>query len=546
MNLPATSLLDAAARLGLGPADLSPFGDDKAKLRPGRLLRPRHSEQAPKLVLVSAITPTPAGEGKTTTTIGLGDALTRLGERTALALREPSLGPCFGVKGGGTGGGKAMLHPSADINLHFTGDFHAITAAHNLLAAAVDNHLHFGTDLDLDPRRVVWPRVMDMNDRALRSLVSGLGGASDGVPREASFDITAASEIMAILCLAADEADLRARIERIIVGYSRAGAPVTAKQVGVVGAMMALLRDAQHPNLVQSLGGTPAFVHGGPFANIAHGCNSLAATRAAMHFADWVLTEAGFAFDLGGEKFLDIKAQVGGLPVAAVVLVATVRALKMHGGVELSALGQPDAAAVERGLPNLARHLDSVAVYGLPALVVANRHSADTEAELAVIAAYCAARGVPFAAATHFAEGGAGAEEAARRLREIARPTAVIPVQAPGMTVVERLDAIATRLYGAARVELGPAAKAALRSLQRQGLDRLPVCVAKTQSSLSDDPRRRGRPEGFTLTVRDLRVNAGAGFIVALAGDIVRMPGLPARPAAVGIDLVAGEIQGLS
>ena len=321
---------------------------------------------------------------------------------------------------------------------------------------------------------------------------------------------------------------------------------MTAGQIGVVGAMMALLRDAQLPNLVQSLGGTPAFVHGGPFANIAHGCNSLAATRAALHVADWVLTEAGFAFDLGGEKFLDIKAQVGGLPVAAVVLVATVRALKMHGGVELSALGTPDAAAVERGLPNLARHLDSVAVYGLPALVVANRHSADTEEELGVIAAFCAARGLPFAPATHYAEGGAGALEAAHRLREIARPTAVVPVQAPGMTVLERLDAIATRLYGAARVELGPAAKAALRSLQRQGLDRLPVCVAKTQSSLSDDPRRRGRPEGFTLTVRDLRVNAGAGFIVALAGDIVRMPGLPARPAAAGIDLVAGEIQGLS
>jgi formate--tetrahydrofolate ligase len=527
-------LAEVAADLGLSADALIPFGRDKAKIDPA--LVPAVPGKAPgKVVLVSAITPTPAGEGKTTTSIGLVQALHQGGRRAVACLREPSLGPVFGMKGGGTGGGRCHLEPRADVNLHFTGDLHAITAAHNLLAAVVDNHLHFRLSPPIDPGRVRWKRVLDIADRSLRDVVVGLGG--DGVPRQASFDITAASEVMAALCLARGADDLRARLGRLLVGLGPDRAPVTAGELGAVGGMMALLRDALLPNLVMTTEGAPALVHGGPFANIAHGCNSVIATRLGRQLADVVVTEAGFAFDLGGEKFMHLKAPAAGIEgLAAVVLVVTVRALAWHGHGDLGA-----------GLDNLHAHLDNIAAFGQRAVVAINRFPDDAPADVDRVIAACAARGVEAVPATHFADGGAGARALAAALApHLDQPEAPIrPVAAPGAGVAEQVEQLAVRLYGADGVAWSEAATAKLKGLGRLGADRLPVCMAKTQSSLSDDPARRGRPRGFTLQVRDLEVSAGAGFVVVLTGALTRMPGLPKRPRAWDIDLVDGQIVGV-
>ncbi len=539
-------IAEVAERLGIPPDHVEPHGRDKAKIRLEAIAR--GARPTGKLILVSAITPTPAGEGKTTTSIGLAQGLRKIGKGGVLALRQPSMGPVFGRKGGATGGGASRLTPSDQINLQFTGDFHAITAAHNLLAAAIDNRLHFGKTA-LSPRRVLWKRALDMNDRALRRVVIGLGGPGQGVPRESGFDITAASEVMAILCLAEGPADLRDRLERILVGYSGDGRPVLAGEMGVTGALGAILKEALLPNLVQSLEGTPAFVHGGPFANIAHGCNSVLATRMALAFGEYAVTEAGFAFDLGAEKFFDIKCRSAGLNPAAVVIVATVRALKMHGGSPLGALTTPDPAAVERGLENLAAHLDAAAHFGKPTLVAINQFGTDSPDELRVVHQFCEGRGIPCATADVFGQGGAGAVELAEKV------VAATEVEATPLRTLYPLDwpierkigRIASAIYGASGVTFLPAAEAKVRKARRQGYDHLPICMAKTQDSLSDNPKLRGRPTGFTLTVRDVEIAAGAGFLVALTGEIVRMPGLPEVPSAerIGID-DRGEIQGLS
>jgi formate--tetrahydrofolate ligase len=541
-------ITEIAHDLGIGADFLEPYGRDKAKVRL-EALKEAHATRAPgKLILVSAITPTPAGEGKTTTSIGLAQGLCRLGHRAALALRQPSMGPVFGRKGGATGGGASRIEPSNTINLQFTGDFHAITAAHNLLAAAIDNRLHFG-DTDLDPTRVLWKRALDMNDRALRHIVIGLGGSSQGVPRESGFDITAASEVMAILCLADSSADLRARLNRILVGYSATGQPVLAKAIGVTGAMAAILNEALMPNLVQTAESTPAFVHGGPFANIAHGCNSILATRMALATCDYAVTEAGFAFDLGGEKFFDLKCRAGGFNPAAIVLVATVRALKMHGGVELSALQDSDPGAVERGLVNLAAHLDSAAQFGKPTVVAVNQFGSDTSEEIKVVHDYCAGRGVPCATANVFGLGGGGALDLAEKVvAAAAQPaTPLQPLYPLDWPAERKIKQIARIMYGADGVTILPAAAAKIKKANKLGYGKLPICMAKTQDSLSDNPKLRGRPKGFTLTVRDIEIAAGAGFLVALTGDIVRMPGLPERPAGERIDVdSSGHITGLS
>jgi len=540
-------IAEIAERLGLGPDELDPRGRDVAKIDLGVLDRPRAREGPGRLVLVSAITPTPAGEGKTTTSIGLADAMARLGESVCLALREPSLGPCFGVKGGAAGGGRSQVIPMERINLHFTGDFHAITSANNLLAALVDNHLHHGNALDIDPRRVVWRRVLDLNDRALRHVVVGLGGPGDGVPHETGFDITAASEVMAMFCLANDLDDLRERLARTLVAYTRAGEPVSAGQLGASGAMLALLLDAMQPNLVQTLEGTPAILHGGPFANIAHGCNSVVATRMALHCADWAVTEAGFGFDLGAEKFFDIKCTSAGLDTAAVVLVATCRALKMHGGVPRRRLGEPDPDAVAAGLPNLEKHIENIQAFGEPPVVALNRFGADTAAEIEVVERRCAEVGVAFAVSDHHARGGEGAEALARAVvgqaEERSRP--FTPLYAPGDPVEDKIAAVAGRMYGAGSVVYTKAARRDLAEAARLGFEALPVCIAKIPGSLSDDPRLRGRPDGFELTVRAVQINAGAGFLVVLTGDILRMPGLPREPLAERIDVRDGVIVGL-
>ena len=542
---------EVAAALDVAPEHVLPFGHDKAKILTAARSTPRHRDTPGKLVLVTALTPTPAGEGKTTTTIGLGDALSRLGQRVCLALREPSLGPCFGIKGGGTGGGQARLQPSDDINLHFTGDFHAITAAHNLLAAAIDNELQFGAAgggvPGLDGRRVLWPRVLDVNDRALRRVLVGLGGKSMGVPREGGFDITAASEVMAMLCLAEDAEDLRARLDRTIIAVTAKGEPIRAGALGVTGAMLALLRDAVHPNLVQSQEGTPALVHGGPFANIAHGCNSVIATKMALHLADWVVTEAGFGCDLGAEKFFDIKCRGAGLDTVATVVVATIRALKMHGGRSLEQLRTPDPGAVQEGLPNLAKHCETVQAFGKVPVVALNRFGDDTEEEIEVLRAWCKAQGIRFAACEHFARGGEGAVDLAHAVMDAAEAGTepLRPVYALDAPVAEKIALVAKRVYGAADVALTAEAHRDLRQVERLGLGGLPICMAKTQNSLSDDPSKRGRPQGFTLTVRGLEINAGAGFLVVLTGDMLRMPGLPRRPQYHEIDLKDGEITGL-
>ena len=542
-----STIPQVAARLGIRPEELIPYGHDKAKVELSVLDRPRQRSAPGRLVLVSAITPTPAGEGKTTTTIGLGQALQQRGESVCLALREPSMGPCFGIKGGGTGGGRSTLVPTADINMHFTGDLHAITAAHNLLAAMVDNHLSFRRSPQLSSRRISWPRVLDVNDRSLRNIVIGLGGRGQGVPRESNFDITAASELMAILCLANGLEDLRARLDRTLVGFALDGAPVTAGDIGATGAMMAVLKEAIKPNLVQSVEGVPALLHGGPFANIAHGCSSVLATRMALHTADWTLTEAGFGFDLGAEKFFDIKCAGAGLSPCAVVLVATVRALKMHGGVALSALKTSNPEAVRAGLPNLIKHIESVQRFAVPPIVAINHFSADTPEEVAVIVEQCAALGVPVAISRHFAEGGAGALDLAEQLIAHAAPAGrpLTTLYTPQDPVKKKIQAVAEAIYGADGVVFSKQAERTLRLVRKLGHQDLPICIAKTHRSLSDDPQLLGRPESFTITVQSIQLNTGSGMLVVLTGDIVRMPGLPREPAALRFDVVDGKVVGV-
>ncbi len=531
-----------ASELSLRPEHLTYYGSDKAKVA----LEALAGRSTPgKLILVSAITPTPAGEGKTTVSIGLAQGLRKIGRSVALALRQPSMGPVFGRKGGATGGGTASLTPASSINLHFTGDFHAITSANNLLASLVDNRL-VQPGAPLTPEGVTWKRVLDVNDRSLRRVRTGTGAGDQ--PRDTGFDITAASEVMAAFCLAESLADLRVRLDRIVVGFSPSGDPVYAREFRATGAMLALLRDALQPNLVRSLEGVPAFVHGGPFANIAHGCNSVLATRMALAHADFAVTEAGFAFDLGGEKFLDLKCRQSGLAPAAIVLVATVRALKLHGGVALADLTQPDVAAVERGLENLAAHLDAASLFGRPLIVAVNQFHSDLPAEHAAIHAFCADRGVPSATADVFSGGGEGARELAELVVSATSGSTppLQPLYALDEAVPAKLDQIARRIYGADGVDLLPAAEERLALFARHGFDRLPICVAKTQNSLSDDPKKLGRPRGFRITVRDFELANGAGFLVALTGQMLRMPALPKVPAAERIDVnEAGEITGI-
>ncbi len=537
-------IADLARDLGIRPEHLIPYGRSAAKVE----LEARSSGRDPgRLVLVSAITPTPAGEGKTTTSIGLAQGLARIGERVCLALREPSLGPTFGVKGGATGGGRSTLHPAEDINLHFTGDMHAVTTAHNLLAALLDNHIHHGNALGVDPRRVMWRRVVDLNDRALRQVVIGLGGVLQGVPRETGFDITPASEVMATLCLAEDLDDLRARLGRVIVAETFDRAPVRAADLKAVGALLVVLKDALKPNLVQTCEGVPAFVHGGPFANIAHGCNSVVATKMALAHADWVVTEAGFGFDLGAEKFFDIKCRTAGLDTAAVVLVATVRALKMHGGVRRDRLESPDPAAVERGLPNLAKHVESIHTFCERPVVALNRFGADSPEEIEVVRRAAAELGAPFAVSDIFAAGGDGGVELARAVVAHAERTSrpFCPLYELSDPIPVKIGKVARLMYGAADVGYEPRAEKAIRDIEKLGYGGLPVCVAKTQSSLSDDPKLVGRPEGFEVTVRDVLLAAGAGYVVPLLGEILRMPGLPATPQAEKVDLVDGRVVGM-
>ncbi len=538
-------IVDVAASLGIPHGHLTLFGDDKAKVS----LAARDSGRPPgRLILVSAITPTDAGEGKTTTAIGLAQGLARIGKKACLALREPSLGPTFGMKGGATGGGLARIVPEADIDLHFTGDFHAVSAAHNLLAALLDNHIQHGDALGIDPRRVLWRRVIDMNDRSLRHVVIGLGGAMEGVPRETGFDITPASEVMAVLCLAEDAEDLRARLSRIVVALTREKNPVTAADLKAVGAMMVLLKDALKPNLVQALEGVPAFVHGGPFANIAHGCNSVLATKMAMAYADYTVTEAGFGFDLGAEKFFDIKCVSAGLDTAAVVLVATVRALKLHGGIAKSDLTRPDPAAVERGLSNLEKHVESIRIFGEGPVVALNRFAADGEEEIAVVRSACERLKVPFARSEVFVKGGEGGVELAEAVAAAAAcdPGRFRPLYERNDPPKLKMSKIAHAMYGASDVLWTREAEADLATAKRFGYEYLPLCVAKTQKSLSDDPTVVGRPEDFGITVRGILLAAGAGYLVPLLGDILRMPGLPAVPAAERIDLVDGRVVGLT
>ena len=540
-------IADIARELGLGAEEWWPYGRDKAKvLLPA--LAARRGQPDGKLVVVSSITPTPAGDGKTTMTIGIGQALARIGARPVIALREPSIGPTLGMKGGGTGGGRAQVVPMEDINLHFTGDFHAITSAHNLLAAALDNHLQHGNALGMDVRQVLWRRVLDVNDRALREVVVGLGGRMDGVPREGSFYITSASEIMAVLCLAEDMVDLKTRLGRMVVALKPDGAPVLADQLKVTGAMAALLRDAIHPNLVQTMEGTPAFVHGGPFANIAHGCNSVVATRMALKLGEICLTEAGFATDLGAEKFFDIKCRLAGLRPDAAMVVATVRALKYHGGIPVSELGKENVEALVRGLDNLEAHVEAVRQFKVPLLIGLNRYPTDTEAEYKVVLDRCAALGVSAYVADVFGQGGEGGEDLARGLLKLleSERSAFAPLYPLDAPIKSKLETITTRVYGADGVDYPKRVERQIAQAESLGYGRLPVCVAKTQRSLSDDPTLLNRPRGFRVTVNDMRISAGAGFLVAQAGDITTMPGLPRKPNAEGVDVTPeGTITGL-
>ena len=541
--LPITDIADAC---GMDGAYIEQYGRYKAKID-NRFLKETNRPDG-KLVLVTAITPTPAGEGKTTTTVGLADGLRRIGRNAVVALREPSLGPVFGIKGGAAGGGYAQVVPMEDLNLHFTGDFHAIGAANNLLAAMLDNHIQQGNALGIDVKRITWRRCVDMNDRQLRSIVDGLGGRMQGVPREDGFDITVASEVMAVLCLASDIPDLKARLGRIVVGYTYDDAPVTAADLKAAGAMAALLKDALKPNLVQTLEHTPALIHGGPFANIAHGCNSVTATRMALKLGDYAITEAGFGADLGAEKFLDIKCRMAGLKPDAVVVVATVRALKHHGGAARAELGREDLAALERGLPNLLQHVDNIKnVFGLPCVVAINAFPTDTAAELKLVEEKCRELGVSVALSEVWAKGGAGGTALAEEVvRLCEQPSDFRYSYALGGSIEEKLETICRRIYHADGVVLTPAAQKQARRLTELGFGELPICMAKTQYSFSDDPSLLGAPRGFTVTVRNLKVSAGAGFLVALTGDIMTMPGLPKVPAAERIDVDEnGRISGL-
>ena len=542
-------IADIAADLGVQANELEPYGRFKAKLNEA-LFRRMEDQPNGKLILVTAINPTPAGEGKTTTTIGLGEAMARIGKKAVIALREPSLGPVFGVKGGAAGGGYAQVVPMEDINLHFTGDMHAITSANNLLCAMLDNHLQQGNTLGIDPRRVLIKRCLDMNDRALRNIVVGLGGKVNGVPREDGFVITVATEVMAILCLADSLADLKRRLGSILVAYTYDNRPVFARDLQAEGAMAALLRDAIQPNLVQTLENTPAIMHGGPFANIAHGCNSVRATKLALKLGDYCITEAGFGSDLGAEKFLDIKCRLAGLAPDCIVVVATVRALKYNGGVAKADLAAENVEALERGIVNLQAHVANMRKYGVPVVVAINRFHTDTEAEIRVIDDCCRELGVPYALSEAFAKGGEGAVSLAETVvSEIDRTEGerhFAPLYADGLTVEEKIETIAHEIYGADGVVYAPAAKKALPDIKALGGDKLPVCIAKTQYSLSDNAALLGRPTGFTVTIRDLRLSNGAGFVVAYAGDIMTMPGLPKAPAAQKIDVdEAGVISGL-
>ncbi len=540
-------ITEIAQKAGIDAKYLEQYGNYKAKIDISLLNESPRSNG--KLVLVTAITPTPAGEGKTTTTIGLADGLSRIGKNVCVALREPSLGPVFGIKGGAAGGGYAQVVPMEDINLHFTGDFHAIGAANNLLAAMLDNHIHQGNALGIDVRRITWKRCVDMNDRQLRFVTDGLGGRVNGVPREDGFDITVASEIMAVLCLARDITDLKERLSRIIVGYTYSEQPVTAGQLNAAGAMAALLKDAIKPNLVQTLEGTPALVHGGPFANIAHGCNSVTATKMAMKLGDFAITEAGFGADLGAEKFLDIKCRMAGLTPSAVVMVATVRALKMHGGLDKKSLNEENLQALEKGIPNLLRHVSNIKnVYKLPCVVAVNRFPTDTDNEINFIIEKCKALGVNVVLSNVWAEGGKGGEDLAREVVRLCEEEEGDFTFSYGLdlSIEEKIDAIVKKVYGGNGAVLTPQAKKQAQTLTDLGFGSCPICVAKTQYSFSDDPTKPGAPENFTVTVRNLKISAGAGFIVALTGDIMTMPGLPKAPAAERIDIdAAGKITGL-
>ena len=537
----------AEERLGIPPAQMIPYGHDKAKVS---LDYVNGLEDRPdgKLILVTAITPTPAGEGKTTTTVGLGDGLNRIGKKTLMCLREPSLGPCFGVKGGAAGGGYAQVVPMEDINLHFTGDFHAIGAANNLLAAMVDNHIYWGNEAGIDPRRVSWRRVVDMNDRALRSVVSSLGGAANGFPREDGFDITVASEVMAIFCLARDLDDLQTRLGNIVVGLTRDRKPVRASEISADGAMTALLKDALAPNLVQTLENNPAFVHGGPFANIAHGCNSVLATRTALKLADYVVTEAGFGADLGAEKFFDIKCRKAGLAPDCAVIVATIRALKMHGGVAKGDLGQENLQALEAGMANLERHVQNVRGYGVPVIVAVNRFSADTEAERKLVVDSCNTLGVSAIECDHWASGGAGTEELANKVvATIASEPSNFKLLYPDdMPLIEKVRTVARKIYGADDIAVDAKVAARFKDLEDQGVGHYPVCIAKTQYSFSTDADAKGAPSGHIIPVREVRLSGGAEFLVVICGEIMTMPGLPRVPAANSIGVnEAGEVVGL-
>ena len=538
---------EVAEKLGIAEDALSLYGNYKAKISAGQLEALKDKPDG-KLILVTAISPTPAGEGKTTTSVGLVDALSAIGKKAVIALREPSLGPVFGIKGGAAGGGRAQVVPMEDINLHFTGDFHAIGVANNLLAALIDNHIHHGNALGIDSRRITWKRAVDMNDRQLRHIVDGLQGKVNGVPREDGFDITVASEVMAILCLSENITDLKNRLEKIIIGYSFEGKPITAKDLKAGGAMAAVLKDAIHPNLVQTLEHTPALIHGGPFANIAHGCNSVLATKLALKYADYAVTEAGFGADLGAEKFIDIKCRTSGLRPSAVVLVATIRALKMHGGVAKSDLAEENVQAVVDGLPNLEKHLENIQdVYGLPAVVAINKFPLDTEAELQAVYDACQKRGVDVVISDVWANGGAGGKELAEKVVELAEGDNHFQfVYNEEDSIETKLNKIVTKVYGGKGVRLTPAAKRELKQLEELGFSNYPICMAKTQYSFSDDAKKLGAPKDFVVTISQLKVSAGAGFIVALTGAIMTMPGLPKVPASEKIDVDKdGNISGL-
>lgn len=540
-------ITEVAAKLGIGEEDIELYGRYKAKLSMNLIKRVQDKPDG-KLILVTAITPTPAGEGKSTTTVGLAQGLAQIGQKVIVALREPSLGPCMGIKGGAAGGGYSQVVPMEDINLHFTGDFHAITSAHMLLAAMLDNHIQQGNALNIDPRRIVWKRVVDMNDRELRNIVVGLGGKAHGVPRQDGFDITVASEVMAILCLATGLHDLKERLSKIIVAYDYSGNPITAGMLKAQGAMAALLKDAVKPNLVQTLENVPAIIHGGPFANIAHGCNSVMATKTALKLADYTITEAGFGADLGAEKFFDIKCRYAGLKPDAVVLVATVRALKMHGGVPKTDLATPDVEAVKRGIVNLEKHIENIKQYGLPLVVAINAFAQDTPEELEAIRSHCAAHGVNVALSEVFAKGGEGGIELAKEVVALATSGKADFKLLYGeeLSLKEKIETIAKKIYGAVGVNYTKEANNALKDFEKMGYGHLPVCMAKTQYSFSDDPALLGRPEGFEITIKNCRIAAGAGFVVVLTGDIMTMPGLPKVPAAEKIDVSDdGVISGL-